>query len=189
MIKKLTLLAAVAVTALVALAIPVAAQAEPIVTNSLGEDATELTAVSTNLKTTTAAGTLECGTVDLQLTGGTGHYQGAGYAVGAGQGSHSGPCKSSSGLTLHVDSFEATIQLNGGGTGTIDFTYTYRITSPSGALHCDFNASGGAVTYAPTSSEISISTSMTGSGLGCATTGNTNGTFAVTSEGESVSIH
>jgi hypothetical protein len=188
MLKKLSLLA-MAVAALVAFAVPAAAQASEIITNDEGEEATSITAVSTNVKSTTALGTLECGTVDLKLTGSTGSYHGNGTAVGAGEGSHSGPCKSSSGLTVHIDSITASVNLKGGGSGTAEFTYTYRITSPMGTLSCDFNATGTSVSYAPTSSQISIAGTMTGSGAGCPTTGAIHGTFAVTSGGLPVVIH
>lgn len=70
MFKKPTLLA---MAALVVFALPAAAWAEPIVTNGLGEDTTDLTAVSSNMTMTTGLGTSEaCGTVDLKLTGSTG---------------------------------------------------------------------------------------------------------------------
>lgn len=35
---------------------------------------------------------------------------------------------------MHIDSMIATVQLNGGGTGTMSFTYTYRFTAPMGTL-------------------------------------------------------
>lgn len=189
MFKKLILLA-MAVAALVVFVVPAAAQAEPIVTNAEGEDSAEITAVSTNLKITSGLGTIECGTVDLHLSGGTGHYEGTGTGVGAGTGQHFGPCQTSSGLVVHMDSITATLQLWGGGFGSMSATYIYRITTPFGTLPCDFNASAYSVTYTPTGSRFKVGGPLTGSGgAGCPSTGVTHGEFDLTSGGQPVSIH
>ena len=139
---------------------------------------------------TTGLGTNEaCGTVDLKLTGRTGHYEGTGTGVGAGQGSHQGPCKSPYGIAMYIDFMTATVQLDGGGTGTISFTYTYRITTSQGTLNCDFSANEASITYTPTSSQIHVSIPMTGSGGPGCLSGVTHGTFTMTSENEPVSLH
>jgi len=185
MFKKLTLLA-MAVVALVVFAVPAAAQAEPIVTDSLGEEATHITAVSENTVSTTPVGKLECDTVDLTLTGSTGKYHGSGTAKGGATEPHAGPCASSAGFHVHITSITAAVDLP---AKTASFTYAYQLTTPMGTLSCTFTASEAAVSYTSGSDKISVSGSMTGSGPGCATSGSISGEFTVTSGGEPVVIH
>jgi hypothetical protein len=188
MFKKLTLLA-LALAALAAFAVPAAAQAEEIVTDSLGNEATHLEAVSENTIYMTGLGTFDCDTVNLTLEGETGHYSGSGTAEGH-SGNHEGPCISQpSGLQIDVTSITATLSLDGGGTGTADIKYNYSFTGSGFTLSCKFVAAGASVNYAPKSSEISINGTMVGSGSNCPPSGTISGDFTVSSGGEEVVIH
>jgi hypothetical protein len=189
MFKKLTLLA-LSVAALAAFAVPAAAQAEVIVTDQLGNEATHLEAVSENTISMTGLGTLDCDTVNLTLEGETGHYHGSGTAEGGGVEPDKGPCISQpSGLLVDVTSITATVSLAGGGTGTADFEYNFLLTGSGFTLSCKFVSTGASVKYTPEGNEISIAGTMTGSGAGCPTSGSISGDFTVTSESEAVIIH
>ena len=200
MFKKMTLLAA-ALAALVAFAVPAVAQAT--ITNSEGGIATEPSALSTNtLSTTNIGGTasvLKCQTVKLNLKPTPGeptHLTLNTWEAKGHEGSelgHADPeCRATpSGITVTITNITATVKLNGGGTGTADFSYTYKITHPIiGPQHCTFTATGAAVNYTPTSSAIAVAGGMTGEGGGiCPTTGSIHGNFTVTSGGLATSIH
>lgn len=189
MIKKLTLLA-LSAAALVAFAVPAAAQASVAITDETGAEAQTVTGMSENTVSTTSTGTtLECDTVNLHLTRtSTGHYSGTGSAVGGATVAHAGACKSSAGFHVHITSITATVTNEGNGKGSADFTYTYQLTTPFGTLNCDFAAKGASVSSE--GSNISVSGTMTGSGAGCPGGGTIKGDFAVSDEfGGSVVIH
>ena len=191
----------VAVGVLGAFAVPAVAQAT--ITNSEGDIAGEPSALSTNTLWTTniggTASTFECATVRLNLKPTPAEpthltlnaWEAKGHKT-SGLGHADPECRmGSSGLTFKVSAFIATVKLNGGGTGTVDFSHAYTITHPIiGPQHCSYSATGAAVTYTPTSSAINVAGAMTGTGGGiCPTAGNIHGTFTVTSGGLPTSIH
>jgi len=193
MFKKLTLVA-MSVAALAAFAIPAVAQGAEI-TDSLGEPAQNITAFSTNTVTTSGGSSLECATVDLDLTRtGTGTYHGTGYAKGH---INEGPTHLKHTCTIEPEGTIATVEsvtvkdvhINGGGTGTAEFSFTFKV---AGVLMC---TSGGKVnlTYTPTSDEASVSGKIKGSentAFGCPPESEITGDFTITDElGEPVVIH
>jgi hypothetical protein len=175
---------------MVAFAAPGVAQAT--VTDSEGNVAEEVEAVSTNTKWTVNIGgspsTSECTTTRLALKPTPSepkHLTGIGVATGHPGVEHDHPeCSlSPSGLTMRTTSLTYTIDL---AKRTADFSYTYDITHPViGAIHCTFAATGAAVTYTAGSDAIGVAGAMTGSGGGiCPTTASSHGDFTVTASGE-----
>lgn len=192
MIKKMMLLA-VSAAAVVAFAVPAAAQAT-VVTNAFGEAASTITAVSENTVSETASGTLDCDTVNLHLavtqSGSTAHGVGGGTAEGR-EGSHEGECHiAENGVPILITSIEATVELEEGGTGSANFAYTYDITHPVfGTIPCSFTGEA-VVSYPSGSNEISINGTLAGSGAGCPTSGTIEGDFVVSDEfGLPATIH
>lgn len=186
MIKKLTLLA-MAVGALVAFAVP--SMASAAVTNSLGEAAETVDAVSENTVSVTNGGTLDCDTVELNLSltpETTAHYTGSGTAEGT-TGSHEGACEITQNKTpVTVTSINATVNLNGGGTGTASFSYSILVGH---AVPCVIDGTAN-VTYTPGSDVITLKEGkLTGTSTSpCPTAGTISGDFKVTSGGEAVEI-
>jgi hypothetical protein len=201
MFKKLTLMA-LSVAALVAFAIPAAAQAEnPLITDSLGGAAGTIEAHSGNTTTQTANGKLECATVNLDInlsenTNLKAHGSGSGSAEGTPGKTMTGHCGVSGVLPVHILSITVdTINLTKHGgqtTGTANFTYTYLITHPSlGEIHCTFTGTGVTVT-ATGEDTITVAGEVKKSGGSafCAETGQLAGEFTVTDEfGSPAVIH
>lgn len=191
MFKKIMLLGA-AVAAFAALAAP----AQAVVTDSNGNRAEVIEAISEDTTSATVNGTIECETVYLAAayTGGTGHYEGEGEAFGA-NGNHADPECTIKGTAVKVKITEigVTVNFEGAGKAKANFTYTYDITHPVlGSIHCTFKGTGVAVTYTATTNGIAITNGkMVGEGGGaCAAEGTLNGTFKVFDEsGKAVSIH
>jgi hypothetical protein len=197
MLKKLTLLA----MAVAALAAPVAQASGPVLTNAEGEAATgEIIATGTNVQTKTANGGFSCITFNLSIalsenanTTATG--SGTGSATGNPRtGSHTDACLIGA-LTVKVTEVTVNdIHLNGGGSGTYSFGYTYNFyshavstTAPIAA--CEFN--GTTTTAKAATSTLSIEgKELVGKGTaGCPTTGEIEGVFHLEdSAGEAVHI-
>lgn len=195
MIKKLILLA-VSAAALVAFAVPAAAQADPIVTGSSGGAATEVTAVSENTKLTTTSGVLECKTTDFAIILMENNTETAyGYGTGTAQGnphfgSHIGHCTSSTGATVSVTKVTVfQFDLRPGSTGTSSFSYAFDIGSTPFIFHCTLNGTTN-VTRSNGGNTMTISGSLSGPGpFPCPASGTIHGSFKVTDAGGTVVFH
>jgi hypothetical protein len=184
MAKKLILLA-MAVGALLAFALPAVASAQQI-TNSEGEPAANVTAVSTNTVTNVPGGLqLGCTTVNLavNLTSNTPETS-AGILTGTAEGNpyvspqtHTGACSTNTGTPVQITSINGSIHL-ASGANTASFNYAYDI---AGVIPCTFEGAG-TVTYVPGSDEISVVAPGTGAGEGCPPVGTVEGSFTVLDE-------
>jgi hypothetical protein len=207
MLKKLTLLG-MSVAALLALAAPAAQATGPLVTNAAGEAAKSLTARSTNTTTTTVAGTLECTTVNMNISTvtsnanttihghGTATAEGTPKAIGHAE-NDTGHCGSSSGSVVEITGVTvSTIHLTKHGTettGTATFSYTYDLRSATGAgliAECTF---GGTVPVKKTgTSTLNVEGKITktaGSAF-CPGEGTLKGDFTVFDEtGAAATVH
>ncbi|HEU4737922.1 MAG TPA: hypothetical protein VFS54_02440 [Solirubrobacterales bacterium] len=194
MFKKLTLMA-LSVAALVAFAVPAAAQAEgPLITNSSGEAAETVEATSSNTISTTSSGVkLECTTVNLHLelpenANTTAKGSGTGTAVGnPGGPTHVGTCRTSSGLGVDITAVNVSeIHLtkhSGVTTGTAKFSYTYDLYAGSMLVaECTFGGSATVKATGTSSLNISGTLTKTGGSASCPTEGTIAGDFALDDE-------
>lgn len=203
MIKKMMLLA-VSAAAVVAFAVPATASAEgPLITNVLGEAASEVSAVSTNTVTEGESGTrLECTTVNLQVAlsaneATTAHGSGSGSAEGdPGTLTHTGNCATSIlGVTADITNVTvSTVHLENNGTGTsgtASFSFSYNLVTHGGFVigQCVFTGTGNVTS--PSSSQLDVEATLnSSSGAPCPPAGTLTGTFDVYDElGEPAVIH
>ena len=184
MIKKLTLLA-MAVGALVAFAVPAAASANVQLTNSGGKPIaanTTITATSTNAQTATSNGTLTCEsvTVGAILTKNTPETvllsddEGSGSATGC-------KVKETSLPVTITPTFEELHLTTAGATASFSFVAHL---GGVGGPKCTYTGVAVPVTYTPGTSSISVSGTLTGSGVApCSATAAFTGTFALSATG------
>lgn len=192
MFKKITVLA-ISVGALVAFAVPAAAQANIQLTEggtALSTGA-KITATSTNLKTQTANGTLECAKVTL-------HFEvdanGPNQVVldPEGQAGTEG-CVLNVGIaklptTITDGTVLQNLTLNTTGAGTTSATFVSDV--PAAELTCHFEGGVSAQAGASGTSILNVGPSiLTGEGEGCPEEGTISGTFnAETANGTAVTI-
>ncbi len=184
MLKKLTLLA-MAVTALVAFAVPAVASAATGQLTQGGESLepeSTLTAFSTNTETETTAGTLSCATVHLEGVLTTNSASGSTVAGGAGTTAGCKVTQNSAPVTI-TDATFTDLKLSSTG-GSVSVTFISHI---AGALTCHFSGTVG-VTWSVGSSSLHIEGKLTGTGAGCPTSGAIRGDFALSSGGTPVTV-
>jgi hypothetical protein len=199
MFRKIAQIATLA-GALMAFAVPAAAQGEALITDSEGAPAAEVTALSTNTTWMTAVGAFQCTTTHLELaltedttTAAQGHGSGAAKGnVKAIPRTHTGTCGTIFGLPIHITSLSVSqFELNASGTGTVALSYTYDMTYPGiEPIHCVFDGTTE-VTWTPNSDQITIEGILSSTRLfPCPNQGAITGTFTVTDEaGKPVVIH
>lgn len=190
--------AAVIVLALTALAAPAAANAEALVTDSLGQPATSITGLSTNTVWSTPLGNSECTTTHLELalsenSTSTAAGAGTGTAKGTQKTSpptHTGPCQTASGLPFDIPSIDTEVHLNAEGTSSYSFTTTYVLTLPVlGPLDCTLDGTGD-LTWVPGSHTVHASATMSTTSPAPCLEGTLTGDFTLTEEfGLPVELH
>jgi hypothetical protein len=180
MARKFVLLA-MALGAVVALAVPAIASAQEL--RAEGEPlpvGSDLTATSTNLKTVTAVGTLECKkvTIHANVT-----ENGAEASAAESTSIETEGCVTNQGggvlIPTNIEEASANLSLNSAG-GTAGATFVANIGP--GALSCHFAGSPG-ITYTHGSSELTIAGELTGTGTECPPNGVMSGNFTLETAG------
>jgi hypothetical protein len=189
MFKKL-ILPAMSVAALLAFAAPVAQASGPLITDAKGNAAAEITAESTNTKIVTANGTLECATTKLKakvtenaLTTALGNGTGEGSGtIGKEPHTHCGfGAFAIDNVAIALSKFHLT-KHGGETTGTMNFTFTYQMTTPAGTFHCTLADEGGVIVKRTGANTIFVSGNLKKimpSGVFCPAAGEITGDFKV----------
>lgn len=187
MIKK-TMLLAISVGALVAFAAPTAASAQQLLENGtpLAKGA-EFTATSTNLVTTTAAGTLECVNVTIHAEV-KNNKATTSEAVSKSVTTTNCVTTTPESVPTTITAASANFHLEPSGVGTAGATFIADI-GPS--LQCHFASTTPAlgITYTTNTDSVHVEGTLVGTGVGCPSSGTIHGDFTLeTSNGTAITI-